>query len=227
MNKTLIHIIFIPIIAGLLFAWSYFSKVSESPVALNYTLESSALAAESAASESFHQSNASVDKIDTATFNRTENAYAQDDNQQQIAELNANITRVKSEINELNESNETNLTLEEMRRDQAIQAFAESIRIINHTDITKFETSEPRPDTELALRDFMIASEHARGLGIQVEACSSYGCQLSIDKETQPIAELMRLNRVMMEHGESHFGASSLHLVGSGEEQRIVLVWQD
>ncbi|RUO35458.1 hypothetical protein CWE13_11035 [Aliidiomarina shirensis] len=227
MNKTLIHIIFIPIIASLLFAWSYFSKVSESSGALSNTFESSALAAESAQRNSTQQNNASVDNINTATFNGAEAAYAHDDNQQQIAELNANIARVKSEINELNENNENNLSHEEMRRNEAIQAFAESIRIINHTDITEFETSDDRPEMVQALSDFIVESEHARGLGIQVEACTRFGCQLSIDKETQPIAELMRLNRVMMEQGKNRFGASSLHLVGSGQEQRVILVWHE
>lgn len=221
MNKTFIHIIFIPIIASLLFAWGHFGKVSEPPGELDEAIQPASMVAE------YSESAPQISEPIVSYESQIQRAHEQGSNQYKITELQTKIAEIKIEINELNAAHEDDLTQEEQRRAEAIEKFESSLRIINHTDISEFETSEARPELAHALADFLIESEQARGLGIEVEACTSFGCQLSIDKATQPIAELMRLNRVMMEQGESRFGASSLHLVGSGPNQRIMLVWQE
>ncbi|MFU8784809.1 hypothetical protein [Aliidiomarina sp.] len=229
----MIHIIFIPIIAALLLAWGYFGKLSamhtsatDSP---EHSMQQVAEGGTLTQGKGQQQSSARP-KEDTLEqeYARAQRAYQYDTDRHRIADLEAKIAAVRAELDVLEAHSEQSATAETMRLNQLLADFATGIQNSRHSDINEFATSEPRPDTQRALTDFLVANEHVRNLGIQVGECKAFGCELHMNGNyhaTQPITQVMQLNRAMIEHGESEFGQSSLHLVGHGAEQRLLLVW--
>ena len=228
----MIHIIFIPIIAALLLAWGYFGKLSalhtsaaDSPEhSMHQVPEGGILTQDKGQQQSSAQAQ---DYTLEQEYARAQRAYQYDTDRHRIADLEAKIAAVRAELDVLEAHSEQSATAETMRLNQLLADFATGIQNSRHTDIAEFATSEPRPDTQRALTDFLVANEHVRNLGIQVGECKAFGCELQMSNHnaTQPIAQIMRLNRAMIEHGQSQFGQSSLHLVGHGTEQRLLLVW--
>lgn len=236
MNKTMIHVIFVPIITALLLAWGYFGKLNAMHTSAADSPEHSMQQATIEAHPSTPDRGVKVSSVrpkeDTLTleqeYARAQRAYQYDTDRHRIADLEAKIAAVRAELDVLEAHSEQSATAETMRLNQLLADFATGIQNSRHTDIEEFATSEPRPDTQRALTDFLVANEHVRNLGIQVGECKAFGCELHMNGNyhaTQPITQVMQLNRAMIEHGESEFGQSSLHLVGHGAEQRLLLVW--
>ncbi|MCH8493279.1 MAG: hypothetical protein LAT53_08605 [Idiomarina sp.] len=234
MSKTIIHIIFIPTIAGLLLAWGYFGKLNASHTnAANspeHSMQQVAVEGGRLIQDEGQEQSDSLGQQSTLQqeYAQAQRTYQYDTDRHRIADLTAKIAAVRAELDVLEAHSEHNATAETMRLDQLLADFASGIQNSRDTDIAELATSEPRPDTQRALTDFLVANEYVRNLGIQVRESTALGCELHMNgsyNATQPIAQIMQLNRAMIEHDKSQFGQSSVHLVGHGAEQRLLLVW--